>query len=115
MELRAFIVRLLSIFLIAGLVAAPLMTPAAAKHSAATSMSAMSGDMPCCPDEPATGGCNDCPLIAMCSFSVAQAEAPVVGDIQVFFNARRLQLAPDDMMVDGLIAAPPDQPPRLSI
>ena len=115
MDFRTFIVRLLAIFVIAGLVGGPLMTPAAAKLLAATTMSAMPGEMPCCPDAPATDRCNDCPLIAMCTLSVAQAEAPVVGDIQVFFNARRLQLAPDDMVVDGLIGAPPDHPPRLSI
>ncbi len=107
----------LSVFVIVGLVAAPLITPAAAERFAAATMSAMSvmpSDMPCCPGA-SRDGCKDCPLVAMCMLTVAQAEVPQTGGIQVSFNARRLRLAPDDMAVDGLIGAPPDHPPRLSI
>jgi hypothetical protein len=52
MNLRRLIGRLLAVFVIVGLVAAPLVTPAAAKRlpvAEMSDMSAMSGDMPCCP------------------------------------------------------------------
>jgi hypothetical protein len=115
MVLRHIIVRLLAVFLIVGLVAAPLMTPAAAQQVAATTMSLMPSDMPCCPDGHAQDGCKDCPLSAMCTLTVVQAAAPDAIGMHVSFNVRQLRLAPDDVAVDSLIGAPPDHPPRLSI
>ena len=103
--------RLLAVFVIVGLVAAPLVTPAAAKRLATAEMAdmtAMSGDMPCCPD-----GCQDCPLIAMCMLTIAQAEASQVNGMQISFHAHRLFFVLDDLIADGLIGSPPDHPPRI--
>lgn len=109
---------MLAVFVIVGLVFAPLVTPAAAKRLAAaemTDMSAMSGDMPCCPDGHRTDGCKDCPLIAMCMLTVAQAEPASGAAVQISFQVRRVSFALYDLAADGLVGIPPDHPPRISI
>ena len=118
MDLCRLIGRLLAVFVIVGLVCAPLVTPAAAKRLAAAEMvdmTAMSGDMPCCPDGQKGNGCQDCPLVAMCMLTIAQAVPSPVNGIQISFQTRRLSFALVDVMADGLIGDPPDHPPRTSI
>lgn len=114
MNLCRLIGRLLALFVIVGLVVAPLVTPAAAKHLAAADMTAMSGDMPCCPDGQKGNNCQDCPLVAMCMLTFAQAAPSPTNVIQVSFQTRRLFFALDDLIADGLIGSPPDHPPRIS-
>jgi len=116
MNLRRLIGRLLAVFVIVGLVFAPLVTPAGAKRLASAEMAdmtAMSGDMPCCPDGQKSNGCQDCPLVAMCMLTVAQAVPSPVNGIQISFQTRRLSFALVDVTADGLIGAPPDHPPRI--
>src|SRR3984893_4205996 len=118
MNLRRLIGRLLAVFVIVGLVAAPLVTPAAAKRlpvGEMSDMSAMSGDMPCCPDEQKNNSCQDCPLVAMCMLTIAQAEPSPTSGIQISFQTRRLSFALVDVTADGLIGDPPDHPPRILI
>ncbi|MGO4716070.1 hypothetical protein [Bradyrhizobium sp. 2TAF24] len=118
MNLRRLIGRLLAVFVIVGLVFAPLVTPAAAKRLAAaemTDMAALSGDMPCCPDGQKSNNCQDCPLVAMCMLTIAQAEPSSTNAIQVSFQTRRLSFALDDLIADGLMGSPLDHPPRISI
>src|SRR5450759_4802126 len=117
MDLRPLIGRLLAVFVIVGLVAAPLVTPAVAKPlpvGEISDMSAMSGDMPCCPDGKKNNSCQDCPLVAMCMLTIAQAEPCPKNGIQVSFQTRRLSFALVDFIADGIIGAPPDHPPRIS-
>jgi hypothetical protein len=117
MNLSRLIGRMLAVFVIVGLVAAPLVTPAAAKRLTAaemTDMSAMSADMPCCPDQNKNDGCKDCLLVGMCMLTVAQAEPSSAGGIQISFEARRLPFALDDLAIDGFIGVPPDHPPRIT-
>jgi hypothetical protein len=117
MNLYRLIGRLLAVFVIAGLVAAPLVTSAAAKRLAVaemTDMSAMAGDMQCCPDGQKNNSCQDCPLVAMCMLTIAQAEPSQTDGIQISFQTRRLAFALADLIGDGLIGAPPDHPPRIS-
>jgi hypothetical protein len=116
MNLRRLIGRLLAVFVIVGLVVAPLVSPVAAKRMPVGEMSdmaAMTGDMPCCPDGQKSNSCQDCPLVAMCMLTIAQAEPSPVSGIQVSFQARRLSFAFVDLIADGLIGAPPDHPPRI--
>jgi hypothetical protein len=116
MNLRRLIGRLLAVFVIVGLVGAPLVSPAAAKRlpvGEMSNMAAMSGDMPCCPDGQKNKGCQDCPLVAMCMLTIAQAEPSPTNSIQVSFQARRLSFAFIDLFANGLVAAPPDHPPRI--
>ncbi len=117
MNLRPLIGQLLAMFVIVGLVAAPLVTPAAAKRLAVTEMSdmsAMAGDMPCCPDGQ-NKDCTDCLLLAMCMLTIAQAEPPVSSGVRPPLPTRRLYSAFNDLIADGLIRSPPDHPPRSSI
>ncbi|MDH6262259.1 hypothetical protein [Bradyrhizobium sp. BR13661] len=118
MNLRRLIGRMLAIFVIVGLVFAPLVTPAAAKRLAAaemTDMAAMSDAMPCCPDGQKSNNCRDCPLVAMCMLTIAQAEPSPTDGVQVSFQTSRLLFPLDDLIADGLIGSPPDHPPRISI
>ena len=120
MNLYRFVCRLLAALVIAGIALQPLAGPVAAKQMSApapthvTSMAAMSGDMPCCPDEEQHNGCQACPA-AMCPLMFAQAEPSSINPIVISFQARRLPLALDDLIVDGLVGGPPDHPPRTSI
>ena len=117
MNLRRLIGRLLAVFVIVGLVAAPLVKPAAAKRLAVGEMgdmATMSGDMPCCPDGQKNNSCQDCPLVAMCMLTIVQAEPSQTNGIQVSFQTRKLSFALVDLIADGLIGAPPDHPPRNS-
>jgi hypothetical protein len=117
MNLRRLIGRLLAVLVIAGLVAAPLVTPAAAKRvpvSEMTDMAAMPGDMPCCPDGQKDKSCPDCPLVAMCMLTIAQAEPASTSGIQVHFQTWRLFFPLVDLIADDLVGAPPDHPPRIS-
>src|SRR5712692_11267449 len=116
MNLRRLIGRLLAVFVIVGLVAAPMVAPAAAKRLPVGEMSdmvAMSGDMQCCPDGQKNNSCQDCPLVAMCMLTIAQAEPSPTNGIQISFQARRLSFALVDVIADGLIGVPPDHPPRI--
>ena len=117
MNLRRLIGHLLAVCVIVGLVVAPLVAPAAAKLlpvTEMTDMAAMSGDTPCCPDGQNNKSCPDCPLVAMCMLTIAQAEPSPTNGIQVYFQTRRLSFALVDLVADGLMGAPPDHPPRIS-
>ena len=116
MNLHRLIGRLLAVFVIVGLVAAPLVTPAAAKRlpvGEMSDMAAMSGDMPCCPDGQKNKSCQDCPLIAICMLTIALANSSPTSAIQVSFLIHRLSFALVDLTADGLMGAPPDHPPRI--
>lgn len=107
---------MLAVFVIVGLVLAPLVTPAAAKHLAGTEMtdmSAMSADMPCCPDQNKNDDCKNCPLVAMCMLKVAQVVPSLSDGIQAPFQTRRLFFGFDDLSADGVGGVPPDHPPRI--
>src|SRR5712672_760954 len=117
MNLYRLIGRLLAVIAVAALVAAPLVTPAAAKALAVaemTDMSAMAGDMQCCPDGQKNNNCQDCPLVAMCMLTIAQAGPSPTDGVQISFQTRRLTFALVDLIGDGLIGTPPDHPPRIS-
>src|SRR5258705_13185124 len=113
MNLRRLIGHLLAVFVIVGLVTAPLVTPAAAKWLTVSDMAAMPGDMPCCPDKQKNNSCQDCPLVATCMLTIAQADPSPTNAIQVFFQIRTLSFALVDFFADGLGGAPPDHPPRI--
>ena len=114
MDFRRLIGRLLAVFVIFGLVFAPLATPAAALRLAAADVTAMSGDMPCCPNGQNSNNCQDCPLVAMCMLKIAQAGPSPTNGIQVSFRTHRLFFVLDDLIADGLIGSPPDHPPRIA-
>src|SRR4051812_35620566 len=115
MDLRRPIGRLLAVFVIAGLVTAPLVTPVAASApsiSEMTGMPTMSADMPCCPDDQKNKNCQDCPLVAMCVLKTTQAGPSEAFALPLRHAIRTSHSVADDAVGDGLVRPPPDQPPR---
>jgi len=107
--------RLLAVFLIAGLVLAPLAARANVDSMASMAMAgnaaAMSDDMPCCPDKSAPVDCGQCPLMALCVSATLQAPLPAgVAELQPVILQ---MLRPDsDPEVESLGYLPPPRPPR---
>jgi hypothetical protein len=127
MVFRLFITRLLAIAIVVGLAVAPVAAPAAmlapmtagtTDMSSMTDMSSvadgssMAADMPCCPDEQKSKTCTDCPVIAMCVLTTAQAAPPETLALPVRHAVRATHALRDDVFADGLSSPPPDQPPR---
>lgn len=109
---------LLAVFVTVGLATAPLVGPAAARASsnvAMTDMAASSADMPCCPEKHSSNDCQDCPLAAMCTLTNVQAVPPSSSGFAIRASKRTLISAVNDLILDGLNAAPPDHPPRILI
>lgn len=117
MLMRDFIARFLAVFLIVGLVAPPLVSPAAAKPMSASQMTNadMSADMPCCPDDPKSTSCPDCPLVAMCIFKVTIDGPSLAEAVPLRVPARTVHEVRNDEPSRDLDRPPPDQPPRISI
>ncbi|MCK1656189.1 hypothetical protein IVA90_00775 [Bradyrhizobium sp. 151] len=106
---------LIALSVAAGLMVAPLSVSATAESQAAAvsdNMQSMSADMPCCPDEQKSSGCQDCPLVAMCILKTAQAGPSVAAALPLRHAIRTTHLVADDLVGDGLTRPPPDQPPR---
>jgi hypothetical protein len=111
--------RLLAVFLIAGLVFAPLAARANADSKASMAMVAamaddaatMSGDMPCCPEKSAPVDCADCPLMAICMANTLQAQ-PSADIAEVEPVMLRMLLPASDPEAESLGLSPPSKPPR---
>ncbi len=129
MIFRRFIARLLAIAIVAGLAVAPVAAPAAMQASmhasmagmmadgmtdmsSMTDMPSMAADMPCCPDEQKGRTCTDCPVVAMCVMTTAQAAPPATSALPVRHAVYTTHALRDDVFADGLSRPPPDQPPR---
>ena len=111
MKISIHLGRLLAIFLIAGLVLAPLSAPANAATHASIAAVEMSADMPCCPDKSAPMDCDQCPLMAICMVKTFQ-EPSSAGVIEVRPVAVRLLAPRSDPAMEGLNYLPPPRPPR---
>lgn len=109
--------RLLAVFLIAGLVFAPLAARAGMDSSMPAAMAAMaddaamSEDMPCCPDKSAPVDCADCPLMAICLAKTLQAQ-PLASIAEIVPVTLRMLLPASDPEADSLGLSPPPRPPR---
>jgi hypothetical protein len=109
--------RLLAIFVIVGLVLAPLTARANTGAMAAMAMTAMSDDaaamsddMPCCPEKSAPVDCDQCPLMALC---VSTLQAPLPAGIAVIQPVTLRTLLPgSDPEVESLGYSPLPTPPR---
>jgi hypothetical protein len=108
---------LLAVLVTAGLTVAPVATSTAAEHSMAAAMMQMAdtpdmaGDMPCCPNKQKSGGCQDCPLVAICMLSALPVKPSTDAVLMRLPLHQRLH-AFDDIIADGLVRPPPDRPPR---
>ncbi|MDH2385422.1 hypothetical protein [Bradyrhizobium sp. CER78] len=81
----------------------------------AMSGQAMADNMPCCPDQTKSKGCDDCPFLALCMLSVS---LPAPGGAMSLITRQPSQnafAAGDDRLLDGLGAKPPDHPPRTNV
>lgn len=115
MRFSHFIGHLLAIFVIAGLVAAPLASPVVAMGSsnvAMSDMASMSGDTPCCPDTQKNNDCKDCPLLAICMFKNL-ATHPAVEAVVLRSAGHHQLLVHDELMSGGIDRSPPHHPPRI--
>lgn len=123
MIFRRFITRLLAIAIVVGLAVAPVAAPVAmpvSMHASMagmmadgmTDMPSMGADMPCCPDEQKGRTCTDCPVIAMCGMTTAQATPPATSALPIRHAVHTMHALRDDVFADGLAPSPPHQPPR---
>jgi hypothetical protein len=110
--------RLLAVFLIAGLVFAPLAARANADPMASMAMASMasdaasmSDDMPCCPEKSVPMDCADCPLMAICMAKTLQAQ-PSAGVAEIQSVTLRMLLPVSDPAAESLGLLPPPKPPR---
>jgi len=114
--------RLLAVFLIAGLVFAPLaarananpvasMAVASMTDEAASKAASMSDDMPCCPEKSSPMDCADCPLMAICMAKTLQAQ-PAAGAAEILPVTLRILLPVSDPEAESLGLLPPPKPPR---
>ena len=103
--------RLLALFLIVGLVFAPLSAPATAATTASMAAASMSDDMPCCPEKSAPVDCDKCLLMAICMAKTFQA-LPSAGVIDVQPVAIRKLSPHSDPEAESLAHPPPPRPPR---
>lgn len=102
--------------------AAPLMAAMPSASSAnMTSVSAdedamqMADDMPCCPDQTKSRGCDSCPFVALCMLTVSLPVPSGVGILIERYPLRTAFANQDDLLIDGLGAKPPDYPPRTNV
>lgn len=124
MALRRLINLLLALCVTVGLVLGPVATPAAAMQASmamddmsampadAMSADAMAADMPCCPSEPMSKDCPDCPLMAICMMKTVQAGPSPASATMLRHAVRTSHAFMDDALTDGVIRPPPDHPPR---
>jgi hypothetical protein len=114
--------RLLAVFLIAGLVFAPLaarangdaMTSMAMTSMSGNHMADMSDDMPCCPDKSAPVDCDQCPLMALCVSTTLQAPLSA-GVAEIRPVTLRMLLPGSDPEVESVVYSPPPKPPRFLV
>jgi hypothetical protein len=105
--------RVLAIFLIAGLMTAPL-SAVAAMSAMTASMSMQGDDMPCCPEKSSPVDCDKCVLMAICMSKTFVAHpADVLAPL--FASKTRTLIPASDPETDGLGYSPPPRPPRSSV
>jgi hypothetical protein len=114
MNLRRLLNIAFAVSVTVGLMLAPLAASIAVARAQPAGMTdmPMSADMPCCPDEQKSNGCQDCPLIAMCVLQTALSGPPATATLPGRQAIRTPHLVRDDLLADGLDRPPPDQPPR---
>jgi hypothetical protein len=113
--------RLLALFLIVGLVVAPLSARANAGMHGSMAMvpvaddaASMSAGEPCCADDSAPMDCSDCPLMAICMVTTLHApSAPGVAEILPL--TVRMLLPASDPEAESLGYSPPPKPPRFLV
>lgn len=120
--------QLVAIFMIAGLVLAPLSRPVMAEsppdgamagvsHEVAASATTdeMANDMPCCPSKaPSPVDCEKCILMAAC-MTTGFTVVPVSTLLRFPAVSSRTVRSRDDSWLQSLAHPPPDHPPRILV
>lgn len=111
---------LIAVFVVAGLLAAPLSVPVMAATQAtavADNMQSMADDMPCCPGQhdQKSKDCGSCPFVALCMLTIPLPSPDGVGVLVDRTFSRNVFALPDDLLIDGLAQPPPDHPPRIIV
>jgi hypothetical protein len=120
--------RLLAVFMIAGLVLAPLSRPVTAGMASDAAMpamaedismaapaDAMASDMPCCPSKaPSPLDCDKCIFMAACATKCFSGISAAVFHPVLAVSVRIVPLR-NDSWPDSLGYPPPDHPPRTLI
>ncbi len=88
---------------------------AMATSDEAMSAQAMADNMPCCPDQTKSKGCDDCPFLALCMLSVSLPLPAGATSLIARDPSQNAFVARDDRLLDGLGAKPPDHPPRTNV
>ncbi len=121
MKISFHLARVLAIFLIAGLVFAPLSAPASAgmvmgkaAPMASAEMADMAADMPCCPDKSMPMDCDQCPLMVLCMATNFQQPSSA-GMIEIRPLTMRMLAPGSDPLGDSLGQHPPPRPPRFQV
>ena len=110
--------RLLAVFVIVGLVIAPLTTRANAGGMVSMAMTSMSDEtagmsdgMPCCPDKSAPVDCDKCPLMALCVATTLQVPS-LAAVAEIYPVTLRMLLPGSDPELESVGYSPPPKPPR---
>lgn len=125
MHLKPFANAVVLLLVAAGLLLAPLASPAFAMpfpgaadndvQAMSEDMQGISEDMPCCPGQTDSKDCGSCPFVALCMLSIS-LPAPYGAISLIERQARHSAFAPiDDLRIDGIGAQPPDHPPRINV
>ncbi len=114
MNLRRLLNMAFAVLVAAGLTLAPLAASTAAARAQPAGMTdmSMSADMPCCPGEQKSKGCQDCPLVAMCVLQTALPGPSATAALPLRHAVRTTHVVRDDVLAAGLDRPPPEQPPR---
>jgi hypothetical protein len=103
---------LIATLVVAGLMAAPLAAPAAARAMHETAMASMPDDMPCCPHAPplSDGQKRQCVAACVTPFAMNMPEAAIAPHASP--SLQRMVFPPSDTLRESLGQAPPPRPPR---
>jgi hypothetical protein len=104
--------QLFAIFVIAGLIWAPLTAPAAADAMRSASMAEMADDMPCCPPSSLPSDCQKCPLIGLCIAKTFQGMPSEAVIAHPTWSHSQKGSPSSDGARDGLGYLPLPRPPR---
>jgi hypothetical protein len=114
---NVWIMLLVAVALLLGPLAAPVMAAQMPQTAEPPAMSmtdeSMTDEMPCCPDQTKSKGCDSCPLVALCMLTVSLPDPSGAASLIKRYPLRTMFSAKDDQFVDGLGAKPPDHPPRM--
>src|SRR3954470_16241182 len=115
MNLRRLRSIALAAFVILSLTLAPFGAPGPFVPSAIAGQGDMSAmaEMPCCPDEQKSKGCQDCPLVAICILKTAQTAPSAAAALPLRHAVRTTHSLRQDVFVAELNRPPPDHPPRI--